>query len=67
MGGRNGDVKPLVILVGLGGSDPKSLIGLEIEIPRLIEGADDVVVGKRGGALVGEKNAGGAAKANGAG
>jgi hypothetical protein len=29
VGSRHGDVKPLVVLVGLGGSNPASLIGLQ--------------------------------------
>jgi hypothetical protein len=48
VGGRDGDVEPFVVLVCFGGCDPSSLIGLKGEIPRLIEGARDVVVDGRG-------------------
>ena len=45
--GRYGDIKALVVFVRFGGSNPTSLIGLEREIPRLVERTCDVVVDDR--------------------
>ena len=35
-GGCDGDVEPLLVLVGLGGSNPASLIGLQGKVPGLV-------------------------------
>ena len=44
MGGRDGDIEALLILVSFDGRNPASLIGLEREIPRLVKRTRDVVV-----------------------